>query len=660
VPVSSPPIEASEQRLYLGRRLRRPQLIPARAWFTTHRVAVLVLLALAFAFYAWTAATSLPFSFSPSNEDIYNQLATAFLHLHTYLPIAVPAGLRHASDPWNPAVNAPYQIANPAIHDLALYRGRLYSPWGPTPLILFIPFRITGLKMSESFAVVAFAFTGLVLAVVLLHRLIRRFLPRTPRWLLLLATGGLALTNVEPFMLRRPAQYEVAISCGYCFLMAGLLLAFTAAVADRHRGWWLGLSSLCLGLAVGARLSLAPACLVPLVVAVYLIRKRGDGRWRQLVAAALGPVIACAVLLAAYNVVRFGSAGNFGEAYQLAGLDQHTMPADRLAYVPPGMFSYLLMPFRVTLAFPHVALVTTGDYPGPFPALYSGAPGGWPAEPAGGLFPTMPITLLLLVLPVLWSRVRAGGRDAGERAAIITAISGSVLGLAIMFLLAYALWGTTQRYEVDYATIFLLASFLVWAVLLERRRRGTRGRRAIAILGIVLVTIGCMVGTAVSFTGYDPLSISHPGTFDTLEDITSPFATLATMIAGRPVIARVAGAVEAATPNQNSFAMVGAGNSIAWLGVGEPVLTVVIDSPGSEHTYLRAYTKLGTGAPPASKLRLDVTSPGRAPLAIAFPPAGPLRMPITLHWGLNRINIALTGQSGGPPDELYLANVNLG
>lgn len=616
----------------------------------------MVVLALALAFYTWTAASSIPFSFSSQNYDIYNQLTTAFLHLHTYLPITVPAGLLHSSNPWSPAVNAPYQAALPVIHDLALYHGHFYSPWEPTPVLLFLPFRITGLEMSESFAVVLFAFIGLVLAVVLLHALIRRLIPRTPNWLLVVASAGLALTNVEPFLLRRPAQYEVAISCGYCFEMAGLLLAFKAATAARHRPRWLAFSSLCLGLAVGARTSLAPGCLVAVVVAVYLIRSQGDGR--RVLIAALGPVISCAVLLAAYNIVRFGAASNFGEAYQLAGLDQHTMPADRLAYVPPGLFSYLLMPFRVALAFPHVFLVTTSTYPGPFPKGYSGSPGGWPAEPAGGLLPTMPIALLLLQLPWLWSWLKRRNPNPGERGAMAIAAGASLLGLTIMFLLSYALWGTTERYEVDYATLFLIAAFLVWAVVLERRR-GTPGRRRIAVLGVVLVAFGSAVGTAISFSGYYPLSTSHPGTFDTLENLTSPFATLATMVAGRPVIARVAGPLQIDDPN-TSFGSFGAGGTNTWIGVGQGTVTVVIDSPGSEHTYLSTSTLLGQGAPPASKLTLKVTSPAHAPLPVAIPGPGPLRIPISLHWGLNRVNIELTGRAGASPNELYLGNIEVG
>ena len=44
----------------------------------------------------------------------------------------------------------------------------------------------------------------------------------------------------------------------------------------------------------------------------------------------------------------------------------------------------------------------------------------------------------------------------------------------------------------------------------------------------------------IRFTGdYDYLKLEHPAIFNTLEDVTSPFATVATMIGGKPQIARI-------------------------------------------------------------------------------------------------------------------------
>ena len=642
--------EATVQPSATGRvvRGRRRLAIPWRGQMTGHHRAILVVVALALAFYMWTAYTASPFSFSSQNSDIYNELSTAFLHGHTSLPLSAPPGLLHLKDPYDPAQNAPYQAS---FHDLAFKNGHFYSPWGPTPaLTLFIPFRITGLSMSQSFAAALYAFIGLACAVVVLQILVSRLLPQTPKWLVVVMSAALALTNVVPFMLRRPAQYEVAISAGYCFEMAGILLALTAVLKPSRAPVRLALASLCFGLAIGARLSLAPAVLVAVGVALYVSRDTGNRR--RLLGAALVPFVACVLLLGLYNVARFGSFSDFGEQYQLAGLNQMTMPADRVAYVPPGMFTYLLMPPRLALAFPHVFLMNTGHYPGPFPKDYSGAPGGWPAEPTGGLLPTMPITLLLLGLPFLWRR-----RRSGERPALLVAAAGTALAVAIMGLLTYALWGTTQRYEVDYASIALIAAFLVWALLLGRQRARTAARRWIAVGGIALCLIGAMVGTAVSFTGYyDSLRLTNPGVFNTLEDLTSPFATLPTMVAQKAVIARIDGPIPITPPPQSFTRFTETGASI-WLG-GGPV-TVAILSPSAQQRAIIAVAQPAPGAPPPSTLAIGVQSPGHK--RIVVPLTGRvIWLPVSLHWGLNRISVTLLGYRGAPAPVVSLGNIGLG
>jgi hypothetical protein len=629
-------------------RLRRHVSAASRDWLTPHHIAIVAVLGAALIFYMWTANSAAPFRFSSQNSDVYNDLTTAFLHGHTYLPMTPPPGLLHLSNPYDPAQNAPYQAA---YHDLSLRNGHFYSPWGPTPaLTLFLPFRLTTLKMSESFAVFLFAFIGLACAVALLHMLARRLLPETPRWLLVLASAALALTNVAPFMLRRPAQYEVAISAGYCFEMAGILL-IVSALGSPLRRRRLALGSLCLGLAVGARISLLPGGAVALAAAVYLIRRRNE-RYNVLLPA-LGPFLLCGLLLVVYNVVRFGSVSDFGTAYELAGLNPMTLPPNQLSYLPPGLFSYLLMPPRLALTFPHFFLMSTAQYPFPFPRDYAGAPGGWPAEPAGGLLTTMPITLLLLAIPVLWWR----RPKTAERPALLVATGLVALGLTIIVVLSIALWGTTQRYEVDYASLVLIPAFLVWAILTVRWASRKIARRCIVFGGIALTCFGAAVGTAVSFTGYyDTLRLTHPGLFRTFEDLTSPLATLATMVSGKVEIASVSGPLPVALPpvGYGTFDENGAGT---WVGAAGPV-TVAVLAPSGEHLALIAAARRGPGAPSKQPVALRVQSPGGKALTVPIVGAS-VRLPIRLHWGLNRIEVSLAGELGTSPEGLYIDNLQL-
>ena len=615
--VSSP----RERLRQLSDRLRLS--IVRRRRLRGYRVALATLLLLTLAFYMWTAASTAPFGFGRHDGDLYNQLTTGFLQGHTYLAVSPPPGLLRLKNPLDPAQNAPYQSE---VNFAALYHGHLYSAWGPTPVVtLFLPFRITGLRMSQSFAVALYGFIGLLCAVALLHLLVRRLVPRTPNWLLLAASAGLALSNVVPFLLRSPVHYEVAVSAAYCFAMAALLLIARALSTSRRHPVMLAGGSLCVGLAVGARISLVPLCLVLVGAGIYLIRRRRES-YRILVPL-LAPVLVCVGLLAAYNAVRFGSITDFGSGYQVASVNTSTRPAARLAYVPPGLFSYLLIPPRLALTFPHVFLASAAKYPFPFPHGYQGSPSDPYVEPAGGLLPTAPITILLFLLPILWRRSAPSSRWVWRVASGLTA-----LGLLIVADLSYALWGTTQRYEVDYVTLFLLPAFLVWAALIARLSGRRRARRGVALAGLALTVFGAVVGTATSITGYyDSLALEHPKVFNALEDMTSPFATAATMLAGHAAIARVYGPVPVDLPpaSYGTTTQTGAG---AWLGDGGPV-TVVVDAPSAESNELVAEVRPGPNTPSGTRFAAEVQSPDRA--SIAVPVTGPVvRMPIHLHWGL--------------------------
>ncbi|MFZ1994353.1 MAG: hypothetical protein WAU75_09600, partial [Solirubrobacteraceae bacterium] len=228
-------------------------------------------------FYMWTAATSYGFTFPTIDTDIYNALTTSFLHGHTYLPITPPAALLHLKDPYDPAQSGAY---HDIYHDLSLYHGHFYAQWGPTPVLtLLAPFRLTGLRMSESFAVALYGFIGLICAFLLLRALVQRLVPTAPRWVLPVGLVGLALTNTVPFLLRRPLQYELAIASGYCFEMAGLWLMVTAVLGPGLRRWRMVLGSLCLGLAMGSRPTLAVGGGVALAAALWE-HKRRTGTYR--------------------------------------------------------------------------------------------------------------------------------------------------------------------------------------------------------------------------------------------------------------------------------------------------------------------------------------------------------------------------------------------
>ena len=613
------------------------------------------LILLAGGFYMWTAASSIGFDFSPANGDAYNELTTAFLHGHPYLPITPPAGLLRLSDPYDPAQNAPYSAP---FHDLSLYHGHFYSQWGPTPVLtLFAPFRVTGLRMSEPFAVALYGFLGFLFAFLLLRALVGRLVPAAPRWILSVAVVGLALTNTVPFVLRRPIQYEVAIASGYCFEMAGLWLMVTSLLGPELRRWRMIGGSLCLGLAMGGRPTLAVGGAVA-VAAVLWEHKRRTGTHRirrnsdtlKLFMYALGPFVLCGLLLALYNQQRFGGFTNFGERYELAGIDQTKAHFYSLSYVLPGLFTYLLLPARLALTFPHAFLRTAANDPFTLPTGYAGSSPALGAEPTGGVVTTMPITLLLLAIPVMWWQ-----RRRGERRPLAAATGLVILGLAIVTLVSWALFGTTERYEVDFVSLLLIPAFLIWALLVSRTRPKTAARRIWAVVGVVLTIIGAAIGTAISITGYyDLLRTEHPAIFNALEDATAPLAAVATTIGGKPQIARIDDGPLPVTPANGNPGFT-EDHASAWLGSIPLSLTVL--SPDDRKTAMFVTVTPGPGAPPLSSVAISAMSHGRSAIV---PLIGKrVRLSVSLRWGLNRVRLAIAGTPTSA-QEVLLSNIDFG
>src|SRR4030095_12887594 len=148
----------------------------------------------------------------------------------------------------------------------------------------------------QSVAAALFCSVGLVFAFLLLRFLAVQFLPRPPSiWLLLTGMWALGFCSVAPFLLRRPAMYEVAISCGYALVFASLYCFVTGGLVAPARIGRLLLASSLLGLAGGARFPLLAAGIVPLALATYYVwgQRAPARRFMPLLVALFAPNAVC-------------------------------------------------------------------------------------------------------------------------------------------------------------------------------------------------------------------------------------------------------------------------------------------------------------------------------------------------------------------------------
>jgi hypothetical protein len=598
-------------------RERQPRLASLRVdRLTLYLVLTFVIGA---AFYMWTAGTSYPLSIAGGQSDYYNELAKALLHLHLAIGWA-PAGLVHLANHYSPEQNATYQAA---YHDLSLYHSRFYLEWGPAPVVvLLVPLQLLGLAASPGLTVALFSIAGLACTLATLRILLRHF-KSLPAWIGILAAIVLVFSTGVPFLLRRPAVYEEAISAGYFFVMAGLLLATRAIVGRSSRLVALSLMSLCFGLAAGSRPPLVASAL--LVIPVYLAI-RGVHPRRALLAALSAPCGVCLALLLAYNYARFGSPLEVGQSYQLAGYDPKTMHFGELGYLFPNLWYYGISPPRPTILFPFLTLTPPPfTYPGGTPAGY-GTP-----ELTGGMLVMTPLLLFAFALPWLYRRrPLAVGPFAG---ALLVAAAA---GLIAMLFLSFEFFATTERYEVDFTGVFLFAALAAWFAL-STGPPGAR-RRAVRLVGAALAIWGCLTGFAVSFTGYSNLlRVTHPGTYRRLEDATSPISTAIAVLAGRPILAEVQ-APNVAQISAVHLTSIGAGVQSFWLSAGTSAQLTIV-SP--DHRQAAIVATMLPGAELGANGTLSVRTSDAAAPAHEYPvhEAGLFRIPVELDRGLNHVTL---------------------
>jgi hypothetical protein len=598
-------------------RERRPAALAA--WIRRHW-ALVAFCGLVGAFYLWTVwSTGSPVDFGENRTDYYNLLSDGFLGGHLHLATPPSHELLALPNPYDPVANGPFKL-----HDLSLYKGHYYLYWGPTPALLaFIPFRLLPLgDLPETLAVFTFAFVGFCFSIASLRALAARFAPDAPRWMLAAAMLALATGNALPFTLRRAAVYEVAITAGFCLAFIALYLVITG-LRDGVRLKRLAAASLLIGLAVGARPTMLVGAIAMVVLAAWLYRRTPDRHARlAILRAVLGPVVVVGILLAAYNALRFGSPLEFGQKYQLAGYNPADKHGNKLAYIPPGLWYFLLARPHLTLGFPFFHLPPPPlSYPFTPPAEYDGV------ESVGGLLFGAPFVVLALAGPIL---LRGVGRQA--------MLSLIAVGAVIILMVSFALWGATMRYEVDFASILLIAAaigWMVWAGTLQGPRR-----RLVAGAGALLIAWGAAFGVAIGLTGYyDGLRSFDPGTFSALQRLTSPLPTAIAYLDGQPK----ATDVQARTGIElDTDAGPGVGTLTFPLSADRVTLTVVSGSP-RRYGLAVAGTPVTPPPPRAGVLIRTPDTNRRIGMPAAFAPAV---LPIALRRGLNRIEFSVTGPQG--------------
>ncbi len=428
------------------------------------RVAVL-LVALGIAwFYFWTInpASRRPI-LSGDNAGYYNLLTSGFLKGQTALDRVVEPAMLTLKDPYSPT-----ERAGRGLHDASYYKGRYFIYFGVTPAVAaFVPIRLlTGQFIDEKFVTAGCAVLGFWLSAGLLLSVRRRCFPMAPGWLSVLSVVMLGLATMVPALLRRPSIWEVPIAAAFACFMLTLLAVWRSLVGGR-RGWiWLAVGSLAMGCAVGARptyLLASVVLLAPLAARLSGLRLREGRRW---LTAALGPILAVGIALAAYNYLRFGKVTEFGQTYQIAGDDIRGLKLFSPSYMAYNFRIYVLEPAGLSPFFPFITVIDPPVAP----------QGQFGIEDPYGLLPSMPWVVLLGA--GFFLAITGGWRRSLRLWFFATLAAAATMGLVFCF------GGTCGRYMVDFTpALMLLAGAGALAV---SARAGGWARTAFCASALVL------------------------------------------------------------------------------------------------------------------------------------------------------------------------------
>ena len=421
---------------------RTQQMTIAGAYRHLPAIAAALVVAAAYVFFAAGGR--------PAGHSRYADLAEGFRQGQLHLATKPDARLGAVPNPYDPVARRDI----PVLWDASYLNGRYYLYHSPLPaLIVYLPYRlVSGAYPPDRIAALVFALWSFLAAVL--------FARGSALWILFLGLGG-----VVPFLLSDVRTYEIAVLAGSAMTStwAYSLLRFAEA-PRRSRALWMGLW---LALAIWAR----PNLVVLLVIAAAVLRRQP-----RLAVWTLMPLIAAGASMLAYNAARFHDPLEFGESYQMTGVQMSGHMVCGIRNVPElirfgnNFVHYVFWPISLQADFPfvtprHSRLDPATSFPG--------------SEHVAGILFLAPLILVAAVLLIrrrweapLASLVMAGGW--------------------LVLLALCTCWYVVMRYEMDY--LMLMAAATVVAV---ERIELLPLRIASWVLALYSIAAGTLLGFAV-------------------------------------------------------------------------------------------------------------------------------------------------------------------
>ncbi|MCZ2121071.1 MAG: hypothetical protein LC108_02265 [Anaerolineales bacterium] len=447
----------------------------------------------------------------PSGRDYYWKLTQAFQHGQTYLLEEPNPQLAQLENPYDHHQRKELEY----LWDTTYYDGKYFLYWGPAPAALgvFVT-AITSKPVTDTGLVFSFVIGIALFSILLLYEIYKKF--QLPAWALWSGVFVSAINVPLIWLLTRPTFYEVSISGGQFFLMAGfyfLFLGFRNSSLDRR---WISASALTLGLAGATRINLLPSIIVLAFIAAWKIYAAQNKNFRKALPALVSlflPLGLIAIALCGYNYARFGSIFEFGHRYQLTGPSLTADYADISSpkYILPNTFTYIFRLPSLNAEFPFFTVPWIKE--NMWPAFIHLPEHYYYTEPVAGILFVIPLIgfAALLLARLFWLFINGDiSRKQFVDAENSTNDSANLFSWFGFTLLAYTLIqlfillifiNSAMRYLADVAPALIILSAMFVGYYVKAVDTNWLLRRAIAWLWVAASALTVIFGLLIGFTG---------------------------------------------------------------------------------------------------------------------------------------------------------------
>lgn len=424
-------------------------------------------------------------------EAIYSYQAEAFLKGQVNLDFEPPKYLSEMANPYDyNARFALYQETGEGFKlDFAFFDGKYFSYYSVVPtLLMYLPFvALTGVPLNNSVPVFICGAVFMLFAFMLIHKMVRRYYSDISLGTYLILVLTFIFGTGVFYCAQTPSVYSVAFI--YAIMFAVIALYFWMAASEKHfensakplSKIRLVLGALAMGLAIGSRpvFGLYLFLIFPLfykeIKEKHFFSRKGLGN----TIAVIAPLLLIGAGLMYFNQIRFGSAFDFGNTYNLSEMDlEHRHLGINRLWI--GIFEYLFQPLRFKGTFPYIDSVynfssQTTDYLGYlfFDPVYA------------GYFALCPISLVVVFI-----------KKCKKELTDMRMYAFSILSLIFacgLILLVIEQTGMTMRYQMDFGMLIVLAAIPVLIALFRKTEKSAYKNAFKIILTIVLLLLAVTV-----------------------------------------------------------------------------------------------------------------------------------------------------------------------